>query len=119
MKMKMIKEPVFESYCRVIWDCTQEELKDYLIKEFNYETSIKNGTQAKFIEIDNGPESWLEWIIWTKDFDIMEFLHEITHLIFNIMRFKGIPICQETEEVFIHLQIYYVRQIKGLMRRIK
>ena len=105
MKKKLITEPVFETYCWLVWDCTEQELKGWIKKQWNHNIKLTEAA-GKMVYIEKGDT--VDWIVWLRDNYFKEVVHEATHLTFSFMRFKEIPIDFKTEEVFTHLQGFYI-----------
>ena len=112
MRRKLIRELVFETYCEFIWNCQLEDLYKYVWKKYRYEINI-DGATGKFIVVETREEV-IGLIIWVSNKE--ELVHEISHLVFELMRIKGIPINKDTEEVFTHLHNYYLQSIKRIIK---
>ena len=115
MRTKFITEPVFETYVRLMYDCSLDEVSRYVEKEFSHKITVKDSTYGKLIVLDDKDEV----ILWAKDNNMFEVIHETIHLVFFWMRFKEIPIEKSTEEVFAHLQGFYIGEIKKMFDKKK
>ena len=58
-----------------------------------------------------------DWIVWVKETYFREIVHETSHLVFSLMRMKGIEVCFDTEDVFAHLQCFYVKKMIDAIER--
>ncbi len=114
MKVTFIKEPTLETYAYFIWGCNLDEFNKWVKKKFKYEMRVEDGVRARMVEVHD--DTYHDWAIWTQHADLYEFLHEINHLVFSLMRYKEIPLKKATEEIFTHLQRYYLEE---LQKRIK
>lgn len=41
--------------------------------------------------------------------------HELVHLVFDVFKSKGIPVCDETQEVFAYYQEWWLTKVKQLL----
>ena len=111
MKKKFIKEPVFESYFWFVWDCSLEELRDWVLKKFLWELSITEGSVdlGKTISIEG--EKTRDWIVWINHKDNkVSLAHEINHMAFSTLSYQGIHLHKDCEEVFTSLSTCYLRK---------
>jgi len=115
MRTKLITEPVFETYVRLIYDCSIDDLCRYVKKKFDYDTPGGETIWGKLVILDEQDEV----LLWAKDDNMFEAVHETVHLVFFWMRFKGIPIEKSTEEVFTHLQSFYLDKISRTFKKKK
>jgi len=115
MKTKLITEPVFETYVRVLYDCSLDDVCRYVKKKFDFGVSGGEAVYGKLIVLPDLDEV----ILWGKDDNMLEVIHETAHLVFYWMRFKGIPVRKSTEEVFAHLQGFYLDKISKLFKKRK
>jgi len=115
MRTKLITEPVFETYVRVLYDCSIDDVCHNLKKRFDYDVSTGEDIGGKLIVLEDQGAV----LLWAKDNNMFEVIHETIHLVFHWMRVKGIPIKRSTEEVFAHLQGFYIDEINKVFEKKK
>ncbi len=118
MKKKYIKEPVYESYFWLVWDCDVFELRDWVWKKHNWELSIKDNMEhlGKTIIIEGS--NYVTFIIWINNKkNIPTLSHELMHKTFDTMKRVGIILDDSSEEAFAFLFSYYLQEsIKALKK---
>ena len=111
MKKKFIEEPVFESYFWFVWDCSIEELRDWVQKKFNWEIEIEEGSEhlGKTITIEEKDK--INWVVWVNDKkNAVSLSHELIHMTFSTLQYIGIQLDKGSEEVFTSLHSCYLRK---------
>jgi len=114
MKIKLIQDKTFHTYCRLFYDCTEIEFLNYANKKngTNYQPTEAIG---KFIYQDE--KDFLNVFIWIDKKNNYETLaHEILHMIrFWLQDCRYISLSEETDEVYTLLHSFYFREcIKAL-----
>jgi hypothetical protein len=97
----VIDVPIFESKIAFIDD---EDKFNHLLKSSDIDTEIPEwGESFGFVFIIGGENGSELHVFCLCDYTVGNVAHEAKHLAVNIMEFKGIPICSETEEVEAYL----------------
>jgi hypothetical protein len=117
MKKQFIKEPVYESYFYLVWDCSVEKLREWVEKRFGWELDIVECHQhlGKLITIES--EGNIDWVLWiNKKTNYESLSHELLHLTFNTMKRAGVTLSDDSEEAFTYLFGYYMRESLKVLR---
>ena len=109
MKKYKITEPVFEIDLRLITDCSFEEVQQWSKKTLGYEPEDiddARGIHYAHEGID---------VIWLKEYKNEArwnsvLVHELLHLVSVGLKYLGIPLSKDTEEVYAQLQQYFFRE---------
>lgn len=118
----VVNEPVFKT--GTIFLCGYSHIE--LGKELKRQGVVDFDEQVKYYESSNGACFFFESketksgnafrVIWTRHFDksadtIGTAVHEITHLVFRICEWKGIPLTSKdnADETFAYLADFYTR----------
>ncbi len=114
MRTKLIREPVFGTFVRIVYDASVEEFCRYVEEKYNYEVD-NNGEASlgKLVILEDFGHVFL----WAKENAMIEVVHETAHLAFNWMRYKGIPMDEGADETFAHLQCFYINEIGKVFER--
>jgi hypothetical protein len=108
MRTKLIVEPVFNTFVRLVYDASIDELYQYIKGKYNYEVGNHgDASMGKLVILGDSDQVFL----WVKDNLMIEVVHETAHLVAHWMRYKGIPIDESTDEVFACLQCFYIDKI--------
>ena len=118
MKKKFIKEPVYESYFWLVWDCDIHQLKEWILKHYKWEMEIRQGFQHMGKTITIETDKHISWIIWINDRKNFETLsHELFHMTRQTLQTLGIPLNEDTDEVYAYLFSCYIREsLKALKK---
>jgi len=115
MKKKFIKEDIFNSHLWFVCDCELEELRDWILKKFNYEIIVDDFALGKFVQINI--EESINWVIWANN--EVSLSHELIHFVKAIFDFQGMILTDDNEEVFCRLHTYYLERCLKLYNLIK
>lgn len=108
MRTKLIIDPVFDTFVRLVYDASVKEFCRYVKGKYNYEAGNHGeASMGKLIIIDD----FREVLLWAKENAMIEVVHETAHLVAHWMRYKSIPMNKSTDEVFAHLQCFYIDEI--------
>lgn len=78
-----------------------------LVNDFLGEPAFDKYTNGSFIERDG-----TYFILWLRDLSDMSTLsHEVLHLVFHVMRSKGVELSTSSEESYTYLMGFVVDQI--------
>jgi len=98
MKKKLIKEPVYESYFWLVWDCDIYGLRKWVLKTFEWELTIRDDVEHLGKTITITTDKNVDWIIWINDKKNVESLaHELFHMTGITMKNVGITITENDE----------------------
>ena len=117
MRKKFIEEPLYNSYFYLVWDCSVEELRKWVLSRFNWELEITDSqvNLGKLITIES--DGKIDWIIWVdKKIKYESLSHELLHLTFNTMRIVGIQLTKESEEAFTYLYSFYLKRCLAMLK---
>ena len=117
MKTKLIREPVFGTFIRYVWNCSLTEFVQWLKDKFDLEIKVGGGNYGLTVreERNDGKEALI--VIWTEDES--QIYHEISHAVFWWMDERGVPRTEDTEEVFTYLLDFYIKKIKKARKKRK
>lgn len=100
--------------------CEKDQLKNILRQRLgikNPDIHIEKDDEGKFIVYKT--KDILFGIIWQKNMDPGTLVHEIIHTIHWIMQKKGIPLCDETDEIYAYHAEFIFNEISQYIKQIK
>ena len=103
----MVRDKTFRTFCRLVWDCPEDEFVQYANKLMTGDPVHSNGGGGKTVIGNN--KDLIEMIIWIKNRNDLETLsHEILHMIrWWLQDFYEIDLSEETEEIYTMLHSFY------------
>lgn len=114
MKQKLIEDKTFNTFCRLFWDCSEEDFLNYANKKngTNYVCTQAAGKSITYV--DEKRVSFYMWINRKNNFETIA--HEVLHLIrFWLQDYQGIKLSPETEEIYTLLHSFYFNQILTIL----
>ena len=111
MKKKFIKDPIYESHFWFVWDTPVKELRQWVLKKYNYEIEVQDNVEelGKTIIIET-PKTY-STIIWVnKKKNLPSLVHELLHKTFLTLKTAGFELTDESEEAYTYLLTYYLRE---------
>ena len=119
MVRKVIECEVYKCAPLFIWDCTIDELIDYLekkenVKEDDWSFLAKADGVAMTLDTDEG----ILRVVWIKDRkltakSIARVAHEVIHLCVRILEHKGVPYdsYRNADESLAYLADFFIRKL--------
>lgn len=123
MKVFTVKDKVFKVEPLFVMDCTYEQLRTYLRKEFKVKAQEVDGKMAGMMLTFSRSTPWrVVWVRRRKDVECLA--HEIFHLVTRICQDKGIPIVAHhpngdngDETAAYMYEHYFVKAMKKIKKR--
>ena len=114
MKKKLIRDKTFNTFCTLVWDCSESEFLNFT----NGITGMDpepNDSAGKTVWHRKG--SVVGTFIWVKRKNNMETLaHEILHLVkFWLKDYYKVDLNDDTEEVYTMLHSFYFHECAKIL----
>ena len=115
MKKKLVEDNTFNTYCELVWECSEEEFLNY-VNKMNGTGYKSRGSLGKSVyHENNGILNYFVWIKKRKGYE-ETLAHEVLHMIrFWLQDFQGINLSRETEEIWTLLHSFYFRELSKLL----
>jgi len=110
-----IFEPVFKTNLELYYNCTFQEALDRF-SMFNNKWNITNRRNEELGDCLGWKyiyqEGYNRNFIWVKDItNLGPLVHELAHLVFNILNLINLDTDLENDEVFAYLQEYFYNEV--------
>lgn len=114
MKNILVEDKTIGSYCRLIYDCTEDEFLNWVNRRDS--TDYKPNEALGKTIIFEGKDRRSVYL-WVKDKNNLETLsHETLHLIrYWLQDFQSINLNAETEEIYTCLMSFYLKKFMRLL----
>jgi hypothetical protein len=114
MKVRKIKDPIYNRDITLIYECDKEEFLQYVEKRHKNLKLERYFIYAAHIGISS-ETTWVRHYIWSREGRGVEYCGVINHEVFHCARdcFKeiGMEINEETNEAFAYYQEYIFEQV--------
>lgn len=119
--MKQLKNLYDEVFRTNVWILISPDKKDYIEvykKYFNESPPIEDNDYDKICarySVGNYKDSEIH-LIWCKELEISQLVHEVCHLVYNVLSRKGIELNDFTDEVYAYYSEYFLKAILKLFK---
>ena len=115
MKVKKIKDPIYNRDITLVYECDKEEFLQYVEKKHKNLKLERYFTYAEHIGISS-ETTWVRHYLWIKrnDFYIKDYgiiIHEVFHCVRDCFDEIGMKINEKTNEAFAYYQEYIFEQV--------
>lgn len=109
MKIYNLKDPMYDFKINLISGCNYEEFREFVEDRDNFSCGIyTNKTTGMYVPIPSRDVYYL-FISNTRDTPLI--MHEILHMVFDLLDSKGIQLCKESEEAYTYCFEFWVKTI--------
>ena len=120
MVYKKIHDELYGAECLYFSGCSIEDAQKKSNRVFNIqeELSVEKNDQAAFFKCTT-KEFREVYVIWVRrSRDIPTVAHEVTHLVYEVFKSRGIPYSFQNQESFAYYVSFWMEQIVGIKRKV-
>lgn len=121
MKIKKIRDNMYGREIYFFYNCSQDEFKTRLNKQYGLKLEKTVGAQGIHISLENVEKDHHPFYVWVEKFkktnkDISVLAHEVLHLTFSGLEDVGIKYSDSSEEAFTY---YFDHLLEGFLNAAK
>lgn len=109
MKTKVFKEPIYQVHLTLLWDCTNDELFQWIKRYKNVELPDINNFDGGVFQLDSDNSRY--FFLWLNKTNPGIIAHECLHTVFDILEYNGVKYDPDNQEPFTYYLQYWIELI--------